>query len=243
MSRNYVTGLTGTGICLWLMFGISACSINTDPYFFQQELDPFDTLYLNAVFNVTLEQSDHFSISISGAQDLAETVTFHIDDHILTLDNNNGLLWKHPKLEPPDITITFKTLKRVHAEETCHITCADTIRMDTFGLTLGSKLNFADLILDCGLFYYWNTSPIGGLINLSGHADIVRFYNGSLMAINASQLTAHDALVINGSKSDLHVNTDQRLYCSITGTGNVYLTGNPGDIQVGPITSTGRLIY
>lgn len=235
-------GWMATAIYVWSLGGLMSCSINTDPYSFEQPLDPFDTLFLNAIFDVTLMQGDHFGIEISGVQENAESVTFHIDHQTLFIDNNNGPLWKHPELEPPNITITFPTLKLVHAEETCHITTADTIRMDTFGLTLGSKLNFANLQLDCHLFYYWNSSPLGGQVVLSGRSDFIRLYNGSLLAIDASQLMAHDALVANGSKLDIHMYADQRLYYSISGTGNIYLTGNPGDIETGPITSTGRLI-
>jgi len=226
----------------WWIGSLMSCSINTDPYSFEASLDPFDSLYLNSVFDVILHQGDHFGIQIHGAQEISESVTYHIERRTLFIDNNDGPLWKHPELEPPTLDITFPTLSLVHAEETCHISTADTIRMDTFGLTLGSKLNFADLKLDCGLIYYWNSSPLGGQIILSGQTDFVRFYSGSLMAIDASQLKAHDALVANGSKLDIHVYADQHLYYSITGVGNIYLTGNPGSIDVGPITSTGRLI-
>jgi hypothetical protein len=235
-------GLFGIGICICFLLWTTSCSINTDPYFSQQEMEPFDTVVLNAVFKVRLQQGDHYAIAINGAQEIAESVSFHIDRHTLIIDNDNGPLWKHPRLEPPEITITFIKLGRVDATETCDLSSVDTITLDTFGLTLGSKLNFADLKLNCHLFYYWNSSPVGGMVTLSGHADFIRLYNASLLGIDASQLTTHEALVVEGSKSDIHVYADERLYYSISNTGNIYLTGNPGDIQAGPVTSTGKLI-
>ena len=235
-------GLGVTGICFWFLATMSSCSINDDPFYAEYTLEPFDTLFLNASFEVTLKQGDHFGIEVSGATEVTESISYQVNDRTLLLDNKDGALWKHPKLDPPTVIITFKTLSRIHAEETCNIVSADTIHMDTLGLTLGSKLNQANLQLDCELFYYWNTSPIGGQIILSGRADYVRFYNGSLMAIRADQLKTHSAIVVNGSKSDVHVFTDQQLIYSITGTGNIYLTGSPADIQAGPITSTGKLI-
>jgi len=235
-------GWMGLMICIGSMIWMTSCSINTDPYFFQKELEPFDTVALKAVFNVRLQQGDHYAIEISGAQEIAESVSFNIDRKTLNIENDNGPLWKHPSLEPPEITITFVRLGRVDAKETCDISSVNTITLDTFGLTLGSKLNFANLKLDTHLFYYWNSSPVGGMLTLSGHSDYIRLFNGSLLGIDASQLMTHDALVSNGSKSDIHVFVDQRLYYNISNTGNIYLNGNPGDIEVGLITSTGKLI-
>jgi len=242
MTRLYWNGFAALGILLGSWFYMSSCSINTDPYFSQQTLEPFDTLILNSVFNVRLLQGDHYGVEISGAQEVAESIMFHIENKTLLVDNNDGPLWKHPNLEPPTILITFIKLKRIKAEETCNISSENAITIDTFGLTLGSKLNIAELKLNCQLFYYWNSSPVGGDLTLSGHADLIRLYNGSLLSIDASQLVTHDALIANGSQLDIHVYADQHLYYTITGTGNIYLTGNPAVIDAGPITSSGKLI-
>jgi len=223
-------------------FAMTSCSIDKEPYVVEQIVEPFDTLTLNAVFEVVLQQGDHFGIEISGAKEIAASVTYHIENKTLFFENNDGALWKHPELDPPLLTITFETIRKINAYETCHIVSADTIRMDTLGLTLGNKLNLADLQLDCHLFYYWNSSPIGGQIILSGRSDFIRLYNGSLMTILADQLKTHDALVSNGSSSDVHVFADQHLYYNITGIGDIYLKGNPALIEAGLITSTGKLI-
>jgi hypothetical protein len=241
MKVKTCTGFGALGILLGSWLYMTSCSINTDPYFSQQLLEPFDTLVLNSVFNVQLVQGDHYGVEVSGAQAIAESITFHVEHHTLLVDNNDGPLWKHPSLEPPTIIITFIQLKRIKGEETCHISSDQAITMDTFGITLGGKLNFADLILNCYFFYYWNSTPLGGQLNLSGHCDYLRLYSGSLLGIDASQLITHDALIANGSQLDIHVYADQHLYYSITGTGNIYLTGNPAAIDAGPITSSGKL--
>jgi hypothetical protein len=241
MKQKYWTGFVALGILLGSWIYMTSCSINTDPYFSQLQLEPFDTLTLNSVFNVRLVQGDHYGVEVSGAQEVAETITFHIENKTLFVNNNDGPLWKHPRLEPPTIIITFITLRRMKVEETCNISSDNAITTDTFGITLGSKLNIAELKLNCHLFYYWNSSPVGGDLTLSGHSDFVRFYNGSLLSIDASQLITHDALIANGSQLDVHVYADQHLYYSITGTGNIYLTGDPAVIDAGPITSSGKL--
>ena len=243
MRQKIWSGFTALGILIGSWFYMTSCSINTDPYISQQLLEPFDTLVLNSVFNVRLVQGDHYGVEVSGAQEIAESVTFHIENKTLIIDNRDAPLWQHPSLDPPTILITFTKLGLVRAEETCNISSDNTITMDTFGITLGSKLNIAELKLNCQLFYYWNTSPVGGELTLSGHSDLIRLYNGSLLSIDASQLTAHDALIVNGSQLDIHVYADQHLYYSITGTGNIYLTGNPAVIDAGPITSSGKLIH
>jgi len=242
MKALFRIGLRMTGIGLGALLCITSCSIDNDPYDTVFTLEPFDTLTLNSVFEVVLQQGDHFGIEISGVKEIAGSVTYQIVNRTLWIENEDGALWKHPELDPPLLTITFNTLSKINAYETCHIISADTIRMDSLGLTLGSKLNTVDLQVDCHLFYYWNSAPVGGEIIISGRTDYARFYNGSLMVIRAENLIAHDALVANGSASDIHVHADQRLYYSITGIGDIYLQGNPPSIEAGLITSTGKLI-
>lgn len=235
-------GIWMTGICFGFCLCITSCSIDNEPFEVAYSLEPFDTLTLNSVFEVVLQQGDHFGIEISGTKEIAASVTYKIANRTLLIENEDGALWKHPQLDPPLLTITFKRLSKINAYETCHIISTDTIRMDSLGLTLGSKLNTVDLQVDCRLFYYWNSAPVGGQIIISGRADLARFYNGSLMTIRAENLIAHDALVANGSASDIHVFVDQHLYYSITGTGDIYLQGNPASIEAGLITSSGKLI-
>ena len=206
------------------------------------ELSRFDTLELNAVFDVEIIEGDHYSLQIKGVKELTDDLTFMTDHNRLRVENKNLKLWIHPKNDPPVLTITCIGLARIEVNETCNIKSLNTITTDTFGILLGGKLNFADLTLDCNLFYYWNSSPNGGLLSLKGKSQLVGIYNSNLMAVDASQLICDLATVENGSKAGIHVFVRKKLDYSISGTGNIYLMGNPDEIVAHRLSSTGRLI-
>jgi Putative auto-transporter adhesin, head GIN domain len=205
-------------------------------------LPPYTEIDLDAVFDVEFMEADYYSLEISGRKDIAEKVTYQVHNGILTLNNEHGKLWYSPDDNKIKLIVTGKGLQKINADETCNIQSLTTITSDTFGLTLGGKLNIAHLNLDCTLFYYYNTSPVGGHIYLEGHSDNIRMYNGSLMAVDARNLTCDYATVETSSKTDMHVFVDTHLYYSIRGTGNIYVYGSPDEIIAGELFSTGRLI-
>jgi len=207
------------------------------------DLSPFHSIELNGVFDVELIEDNHFSIQISGSDAVTKDLTFEVVDQLLNIDNTDTKLWLNPKLDPPLLTISGKGLKFIDVNETCNIKTLNTITTDTFGIVLGGKLNIATIDLDTKWFYYWNTAPNGGKVTLTGKAGYVQIYNSTLMSVDASQLPCDGATVETNSKSDVRVFVRNKLEYSITGTGNIYLKGNPSEIIPGELASTGRLIH
>ncbi|MBK9983099.1 MAG: DUF2807 domain-containing protein [Saprospiraceae bacterium] len=227
----------------WILFSCVSCGKGDDELIVHQyDLPAFNSLQLDAVFDVEIIEDEHFSLQITGAAEVTRDLTYEVQNEKLIITNSNAKLWTHPKLDPPKLTISGTGLTRIEATETCNIKSLNTITTETFGILLGGKLNFADLMVDCKSFYYWNTSPVGGRLILHGKAENIAIYNGALMEVDADNFPCNVATVYNGSKSDVHVFVRQKLDYSITGTGNIYLSGNPGEIVAGELYSTGRLI-
>ncbi|MEP6794856.1 MAG: DUF2807 domain-containing protein [Saprospiraceae bacterium] len=237
--NGYFIILLFTGI----HFICTSCGKGDDELVVQNfELPAFNSIVLDAVFDVEIIEDGHFSLQITGTEEVIKDLTYTVQNSKLIITNSNSKLWTHPKTSPPKLTITGTGLTRIEAKETCNIKSLNTITTDTFGILLGGKLNIAELILDCTNFYYWNTSPVGGKLTLKGKAVNVAIFNGALMEVDAYELPCDVATVYNGSKSDVHVFVRKKLDYSIAGTGNIYLLGNPGEIIVGELYSTGRLI-
>lgn len=226
-----------------ILFTCESCGKGDDEIILQQfDLPAFDSIELDAVFDVEIIEDEHYSLQITGTADVTKDLTYKIQNEKLIITNSNIKLWTHPKTNPPKLTISCKGLTRIEAKETCNIKSLNTITTETFGILLGGKLNIAELMLDCKNFYYWNTSPVGGRLTLKGKADNIAIYNGALMEVDADEFPCDLATVYNGSKSDVHVFVRQKLDYSISGTGNIYLSGNPAEIVAGELYSTGRLI-
>jgi hypothetical protein len=100
----------------------------------------------------------------------------------------------------------------------------------------------ADLELNCNRFYYWNMAPSGGLLTLRGNTRELIIWNFALMSVDANNVTTDYAFVENHSKGDCKVFVRDKLDYSIYGEGDIYLSGEPNQINLIERTSTGRLI-
>lgn len=230
-------------LCIGIHFICTSCGKGDDEVMVQKfDLPAFDSLVLDAVFDVEIVEDEHFSLQITGTEEVIQDLTYTVQNNKLTITNSNSKLWTHPKNNPPILLISGNGLTQIRVTETCNIKTLNTITTPSFGILLGGKLNIADLTLDCKNFYYWNISPVGGRLTLKGKTDNLAIYNGALMEVDANEFPCDVATVYNGSKSDVHVFVRQRLDYSIAGTGNIYLSGHPGEIVAGDLYSTGRLI-
>lgn len=205
-------------------------------------LPPFTEIEILSVFDVDLIEGDDFTLEIIGRKDIAEGVTFAVEAGVLRIDHGFGNLWLSPGDNKIKLVITAKGYTRLFAKQTCFLRTLNPITTPSFTLTLGSKLNFADIELDCDLFVYYNTGPTGGQVKLRGTTEHLHIYVGSLMGVDARDVISNYTLVETGSKADVHVQAMTSLHYSITGTGDIYLWNKPAEIIPGEITSTGRLI-
>lgn len=206
------------------------------------DLPAFTQIEILSVFDVDIQEGDKAKIEILGRQDIAEEVMYEVHEDILRIDHGHGKLWLSPGQNRIKLIITTKGLTRLYAKQTCRIQSLSPITSPGFTLTMGSKLNFADLDIDCDYFTYYNTGPTGGQVILRGRAKNLQIYIGSLMGVDAREVVSEYTTVETGSKSDIHIQTLKRLDYSITGIGNIYLWSEPEEILPGEITSTGKLI-
>lgn len=202
----------------------------------------FERIELNEVFEVYLTQDTTFSLQIECIDKSMDKIKYSVENNILTIDNKTKYKWLHPKDNKVKLYIHVDKIKSITANETCYIKTTNPIISNEFGLILKSKLNNANIELNCNSFYYWNNHPCGGELVLRGKTESLKIWNFALMAVDATNLLTKYALIENSSKSDCKVNVLQHLDYSIFGTGNIYLYGNPKEIKLHNQTSTGKLI-
>ena len=148
----------------------------------------------------------------------------------------------HPSNNKIKVRLHTNGLHMIQANETCNIRSTNALTSDEIGMIMTSKLNEADLQLDCNTFYYWNNFPCGGKITLSGQVNDLKLWNVALMAVDAKALTCQTALVENASKGDCKLTCLQQITCALKGEGNIYLWGNPPSITVTEQSASGKLI-
>lgn len=220
-----------------------SCQKSMEVQTINKSLEEFDTLTLHSVFNVELLQGTENSITIEGAQKIIEKVEIKIENNTLTLENKFKGNWIYPKKNKVKIVLTINKLSRINANETCNIKTLNTLIGDEIGLVMTSKLNEATLDVNCNSFFYWNNFPCGGKIVLSGTCNELKMWNVALMSVDAKSLISNIAMIDNASKGSCHITCLQKLTYRIAGEGDIYLSGNPPEVNKIETSSTGELIY
>jgi hypothetical protein len=219
-----------------------SCQKKWEIVYINKELNAFDTLILNDVFEVHLIQGNQNSIRMEGSKKILDNIQLDVKSNSLSISNNFSMSWIHPSKSKVKLFITFDTLSLIVANETCNILSDNKLYATELGLIMKSKLNHAELEVEAKSFYYWNNFPCGGTVKLSGQVDQLMLLNVALMAVDSKNLSCKIANIENASKGDIKINCSQKLNYSILGEGNIYLKGNPQNVIPGEIKGSGSLI-
>jgi hypothetical protein len=225
-----------------IFFTLLSCKKQLSTTTIQRELSEFDTVTFNSVYDVEITQDTANFMEIIGATQIVEKIDVNVSNGNLILTTDYHGNWMHPSNNKISIRLHTNGLHFIKANETCNIRSTNALSGDEIGLVMTSKLNGAELKLNCNSFYYWNNFPCGGKITLSGQVNNLKLWNVALMAVDAQALTCQNALVENGSKGDCKLTCLQQLTCALRGEGNIYLWGNPPNVTISEQSNTGKLI-
>jgi hypothetical protein len=203
---------------------------------------PYDTLVFADVFDVELVQDSLSFLEITGNPKFISHIKAELENNTLTVHNENRWRWLYPEKNKIRLTLHFNQLARIIANETCNIRSEKAIVANELGLVLKSKLNQAQLNLNCQTFYFWNNFPCGGMLKLSGTCHEVKLWNYALMQVNATELSSHIARIENASKGDIRMYCSDSLFYKIKGAGNIEVFGNPSFLIDLGSSGPGKLI-
>lgn len=210
----------------------------------EDDLNDFDTLCINDVFEVHLIQDTINKISIEGYESFVNATSFTIKERTLFIENNHKCKFSRPKKNSIKLSIHVKKISKIKLNEPSKLISDNVLRHDNeIGLIVNSKFNEADLHLDCKTFYFWNTHLNGGKINLHGEVETLKLWHSSLCSVDAGNLSAENVLVDTDSNADNYIKVKNKLDCTVRGRGNVYYYGKPNILIVNDSTSSGKLIY
>jgi Putative auto-transporter adhesin, head GIN domain len=240
---KYIKSHIAFFIYVWtvLFFGCSKEESYRDFKTEEKTVAPFHTIEINGVFDIYLVQDTFCGIRFEGENRILKQCSAISTDSVLTIENPHKGALLRPHEKNMIIYIHFNGLKRMNANEVCHIRCVNEITGYEIGLVVGTRQIEADFKLNCTVFYYWN-NPNGTHLNLTGQVDQLKLWNTGLSGIDASQLTARYVLMENGSQIDAKIRATEQLDYSLTNTGNIRYYGNPSVLRPLQTTGTGQLI-
>jgi len=207
------------------------------------EIDAFQKIEFKDSFEVFFHTSQQFKIVAQGNERfIDELVVTQRADSVL-IENKVKAAWLHPQSNKLRLDIYADSLAQIRAGESCEIASVDTLRSNDLLLIVSSKLNVADLKVNCRTFGYYNIFPCSGTMTFSGRTDQLNIWNDALMEVDASTLSANRAYVENRSGGDCKVKVNDELTYAILNGGNILLSGNPGLIELIDDSGEGELIF
>ena len=226
-------------ICLFLM----ACRKEEIVVGELRKTDAFRKIEIDGSFDVVLSQDSVFSVQFESDRVFFDALSYELNDSVLIIHDGKSPRWRNPEAKKPLVRIGGHHLKEIFLRETCYLTTKTPIESEEFGLVAVSKLNMADIEVNCKVFYYWNSHPCGGEIKVRGTTDELKIWNFAIMKVDASACRTRYAWVENSSKADVLVNVQEQIDYAIGGKGNILVQGNPAKlVELKPATDEGRLI-
>ncbi len=190
------------------------------------EMDEFDEIYINDIFNVCLIQDTIYKITVRGGSNLISNIEFDLNEHILNVNDNNTARWSR-KYERIQINIHFKSLERFILKESSYIYSIDTIRCDDFLIHALAEFCDIDLIISANKLHFANSSTSGGLYNIKGKTEnFIAWIRGSGQ-LQADNFNSKYIYLRTTTIGDCYVFAENELTVKFENTGLIFYKGDP----------------
>jgi hypothetical protein len=206
-------------------------------------LGPFTTIDIKSVFSIYLIQDTFYGVEIVGDDDIINHVDATVDGDVLSLVDNRQVKWTTPESNKIKVYVRSPNHGTINAYATYSLYSANVITTD-LRIVNQPEVRFSeiDLALDSKSFYYWNNYSCNGRLMLRGQCESFTINNYALHAVDASGLNAQSGILTTYAKAACSVNVANQFTCSVHGQGNIYVHGNPAELIVKEITSSGQVI-
>ncbi len=204
--------------------------------------EPFRKIEFDNSFEVRFHRSDSFRVVATGNEKFIEEMKYRFAGDSLVVKNDARATWLYPQDNKIVLDVYCDSLMQIRANETCNLTTVDTLYSANLFLIVGSKLNIANLKVNCEIFGYYNAFPCGGVMEFSGKTRQLNIWNDALMEVHAAHLTAQFAYIENLSGGSSRIRVEQGLEYKIRDRGDIFLSGNPPSITVLEDSGEGELI-
>lgn len=204
------------------------------------ETEEFDTLVINDVFSIELKSDSVYSIRLEGGEKLIKNISVRTDNKSMHLKDNNSFKWL-PDYPEARITVSFPALGKMVLRSPSTITSYDTLHLDNFSLYSLGHTAIMDITLIAHSIRFTTDGNNFGHYTFRGysrHADL--WHRGSSWLF-AEDLETEFMKITNNSIADGYVYANRQLVAIINHYGNIYYRGNPDDIIIEEMSSSGNL--
>jgi hypothetical protein len=233
------------GVMMWLLTcALSACDESHEIVTRQVSVQAFESVKINSVFSVTLNQGNEYSVEITADEDIINKIEIDVIDGAVVLTNRAKYKWTSPETSRVEVKITAPTFYSFEAVESYSLKNVGELQIDALAITNHPevKISEIDLTLHANTLVYWNNWLAGGKLIVRGNVQNLEAWNYALHIIDAGDLVSQNVILHNYGRENCTVNVSEHFEYSLMGPGNIYLYGNPAEVIQLEKSSTGKLI-
>ncbi|HNY01538.1 MAG TPA: head GIN domain-containing protein [Bacteroidales bacterium] len=205
-----------------------------------REVSGFDSIRVLDNINVILSPGSEPRVTVEAGENIIGGITTEIVGRELVLRNTNTCNWLRSYSSPHDVRVTATSLLKIHYDGSGNISCTDTIRSGYLKIDLWGGCGTIDLKINVTNGFFLQHMGTATM-ELSGICNVSSVFAGDYGLLRLDRLRTGYTFVTNSSSNDCYVNANHALDATITSIGNIYYSGDPGEIKYS-ITGSGRLI-
>jgi len=200
----------------------------------------FHSIHIDKQVDLVFHRGYKSELQVTGGANLVGGIITEIRDNTLFISNENKCNWVRDFNKRIKIEIYCDSIIYIENYGSGNITFADTLfcadfRYDNWGAT-----GDMDFLFDINHFYCNIHNGTANLVSGGIIKTNIFYYNGygKMNLSGASSITTY---ITNNGTGDIRILVTNELYAKISGSGNIYYSGNPYLVQK-EITGTGHLI-
>lgn len=210
------------------------------------EVNSFNKIELEGIFNVNLIQNDIYSITIKGGENILDKFSFTDQDNTLTLKHNYSN-WLH-NLDIPELEIHCSTLNQIQFNSSSNLQSVGTLTGDKLKVLVTEEADIVelDLELDYSYLRFNCRGSSSGKHILKGICPNTSFTLNSSNNVLANELESENVEIGHNGLGDAYIWATDSLGVIFYSSGNVYYRGNPfiteKRVQINNQKATGQVL-
>ncbi|RKX18438.1 MAG: hypothetical protein DRP35_09290 [Candidatus Zixiibacteriota bacterium] len=185
-------------------------------------LTSYDSLYIDGQMTVNLIQDTTDYVVFSGGENLLAKIDATIEDHSMTLKDNNHCRWvRSYKKAKITADVHFSRLLKVIFYKGADLFSPDTLYLDTLIISIWSKIGTVDLLIDAQYTAIKLNAATGDYF-LRGKSDFNYMYSVGNGNIYTDELQSKNGDIYCNSTGKTTFWISEKVKLKILNSGNVY---------------------
>jgi ArsR family metal-binding transcriptional regulator len=202
------------------------------------KVDKFSGVSLRTSGNVYIRYGKETSVEIEASEDVRERLDVYTQkDNLIIEFKQNMRNWNMRGNDPLNVYITMSDLSRLNISSSGFIRTENKFKTDNLELKISGSGKM-EIAADAGEI---NAIISGsGNIRMKGSCDVLNPKISGSGKIDAEELEATSTFITISGSGNCTVNVIHSLDAKVSGSGNIYYTGNPNNVN-SSISGSGRI--